>query len=1044
MITAEMPEKVSMNNDQTGKPPIGGPQKNSYAWLRFVLAALIPVAWWCAVPVLLGQPVRTPFTLMLPPVLLASWWGGLYAGLVATVLAVLGAWDLGTDSPFMDWTPRGDQVSTLSAVTLFVTGLLVTFMYHNLRQHSASLSIAEERILRTTRAANIGFWENDLMTGKITWSTEMLEFRGISEGEFDGTFSGFEKFTHPEDLQRIHALIGAVGPGERFVIEFRVLQPNGQIRWIEARGQLLPDATGRPVQFSGTEIDITQRKKAEAASELAHHRMQLAVKVANIGIWEWDLASNHLVWDPRMFEMYGVSPTADGKSAFDTWHGALHPDDVAAQDAFTEAVLQGQNPSDSRKFRIIRQSDGQVRHIEAAETLLRDAAGNPIKLLGTNVDVTERKEAEAAVAAEGSRSTLILQTASDGIHVLDVDGNVHLANDAFAASLGYTAEEVRRLNVRDWEDQIPHDQIQSVLDGLFDNPDSQTFESRHRRKDGRVIDVEVNVRPVTIEGQCLLYASSRDITARKHLEQSLLDERNRLDETVLRRTLELQNAKDAAESAARAKSDFLANVSHEVRSPMSVIVGYSDLLLDPETSPIDRKAAAAAIRRNGQHLLQVINDVLDISRIEAGKMPVELADVAPWELLQAVFETYQVQAAEKQIQLTLTAEGVVPASISADATRLRQILINLLSNALKFTDPRKQVAVKISVQRDPQVLCFSVTDQGIGMTPEQMSRLFMPFEQADSSMTRKYGGTGLGLSISKLLAEAMGGWIEVQSLPGVGSTFRLLLPLEDDSILKPVTTAVSDQPMLTARLMMPAHKPVSGGRILLVDDSLDLQTLMSYRLRTAGYDVTAAANGRIGMDLALQQPFDVIIMDIQMPEMDGHTASRELRKQGYLGPIIGLSAHALKGEREKSLANGMNEYLTKPVDTEVLKATIRKFLQTGRNAAFFAAQRSPQAVADDELSVMRREFLQGVPDAVASMQASLEVRELDLLARMAHHLKGTAASYGISSLSEKAVLLEEACKEDHRREVLAERVQNLQQEADRLAFEGTDNARPDD
>jgi|GEM_PF-1245353 len=468
---------------------------------------------------------------------------------------------------------------------------------------------------------------------------------------------------------------------------------------------------------------------------------------------------------------------------------------------------------------------------------------------------------------------------------------------------------------------------------------STFFEHIHRRLDGHEFPCEVTLTRVVLQGVTGVLATIRDISDHRRLEQELREERSHLEELVDRRTRDLERAKEAAESASRAKSAFLANMSHEVRSPMSVVLGYADVLADPNASQSDRVLAGEAIRRNGLHLMQIINDVLDLSRIEAGKMPIEVSNCDPLELLRAIVETYQGLASEKQISLTLSAEEPVPPLVRTDPTRFRQIVMNFVSNALKFTEPGKTVAVTLSPRRDPNGVCIGVADQGIGMTPAQVSRLFVPFEQADTTVTRRYGGTGLGLSISHALATAMGATIEVESTLGTGSTFRLIVPSVDGAVASSISATDLGGPTVSA------NTTAQRGRILVVEDSRELQKLMAYRLRTAGHDVTTADHGRQGLELALQQSFDVILTDIQMPEMDGQTATRELRKAGYVGPIIGLSAHAMKGEREQNLAAGMDEYLTKPVEPEVLLNTVQYFVNVARMSTARALRPTDEAAA---------------------------------------------------------------------------------------------------
>ncbi len=375
------------------------------------------------------------------------------------------------------------------------------------------------------------------------------------------------------------------------------------------------------------------------------------------------------------------------------------------------------------------------------------------------------------------------------------------------------------------------------------------------------------------------------------------------------------------EAATQAKSEFLANMSHEIRTPMTAIVGFAELLTDPLQPAAERANCVQTIRRNGDHLLSIVNDILDLSKIEAGKMTVERISCSPLQILHDVVSLMQVRAAAGGLQLRTECRLPLPRHIFSDPVRVRQVLLNLVGNSLKFTE---QGGVTVTLGYDAGgVLTFKVRDTGIGMSAEQVSRLFQPFTQADNSTTRKFGGTGLGLSISKRLVEMLGGELSAESIPKQGSTFTFRL------FVGPATDLISDEREIAivtevAGVQAPGRVPLAG-RILLAEDGPDNQRLISFHLRNAGAEVVIAENGRIAMDLALaagaSEPFDLILMDMQMPEMDGYTATMLLRERGYTRPIVALTAHAMQGDRQRCLAAGCDDYLTKPIDrTKLLRA----------------------------------------------------------------------------------------------------------------------------
>ena len=401
----------------------------------------------------------------------------------------------------------------------------------------------------------------------------------------------------------------------------------------------------------------------------------------------------------------------------------------------------------------------------------------------------------------------------------------------------------------------------------------------------------------------------------------------------------------AAEAANLAKSEFLANMSHEVRTPMTAILGHIELLADardPEraTNATPWLDSANTIRRNAQHLLQILNDILDLSKIEAGKLDLEKLPVPPVQILADVESLMRVRAIEKNLTFTVECVGPLPETIQTDPTRLRQILVNLVGNALKFTDRGGVRVVARLSDRSPAegLLQIDVLDSGVGMTPEQLARVFAPFAQADNSTSRRFGGTGLGLSISLRLAQMLGGSISAESKPGRGSIFTVTVatgPLEGVRLLASPPTLVTAQSAGTPDSS--AAPPQLAGRVLLAEDGPDNQKLISHMLHKAGAKVTVVENGQLAVERALAaraagQPFELIFMDMQMPVLDGYTATRRLREQGYTGPIVALTAHAMSSDRAKCLAAGCDDYATKPLHRGQLLAVAARFLQPALTA----------------------------------------------------------------------------------------------------------------
>ncbi|MFZ4574052.1 MAG: ATP-binding protein, partial [Phycisphaerales bacterium] len=376
---------------------------------------------------------------------------------------------------------------------------------------------------------------------------------------------------------------------------------------------------------------------------------------------------------------------------------------------------------------------------------------------------------------------------------------------------------------------------------------------------------------------------------------------------------------------------FLANMSHEIRTPMTAILGYADLLSEQCGSGEDARRAeyVGTIKRNGEHLLSIINDILDISKIEAGKMTVELVRVDPMGLLREIEQLMSVKAQAKGIALGVEQECPLPAAVVTDAVRLRQVLVNLVGNAIKFTEVGG-VRIRVGLCGDAsggQLLRVRVTDSGIGMTQSQVDGLFEAFHQADSSVTRRFGGTGLGLRISRSLAEMLGGTVTATSEPGVGSEFTLTVALRPD--LNVPTAGDEHPPVFVSGSATGPAANLAGVRIFLAEDGPDNQRLISFHLRKAGAEVRVFENGRVALEamtadgtaegtLRDPPPCDLLLTDMQMPEMDGYTLASVLRERGSKLPIVALTAHAMGGDAEKCISAGCDAYATKPIDRERL------------------------------------------------------------------------------------------------------------------------------
>ncbi len=691
----------------------------------------------------------------------------------------------------------------------------------------------------------------------------------------------------------------------------------------------------------------------------------------------------------------------------------LFPKEAAAgMDANDRAVLQAGSPMEFEES--LPHADGIHTYL-STKFPLRSIDGTIYAICGMSTDITERKRAEAALRESEERFRMAAECGSDLMYEWDIiGGSVRWFGDV-DERLGYAPGGFPR-SLEAWEKALhpdDHDRVMQAVEQHLSSGGLFQQEYRLLRKDGSTIHW-------SDRGRASLDASGK---ARKWIGVCTDITQRRAAEDVL------AQSRQAAEDASRAKSEFLANMSHEIRTPMTAIIGYADLLLDPRQSPSDRLESVQTIRRNGEHLLTVINDVLDLSKIEAQKMTMERVACAPCQLVADVASLMRVRASEKGLTFDVRFEGPIPETIQTDPTRLRQILINLTGNAIKFTEAgcvRVNVRLVNDAQQANPRLRIEVTDSGIGMTPEQTQRLFEPFTQADTSMTRRFGGTGLGLTISRRLARLLGGDISVSSIPGLGSMFALEIDpgsLEGISMLETPLEAGAPSPQVSTSAPDASTGLLSGSRILLAEDGADNQKLLSYYLREAGAEVTVVGNGRLAREHALAaveagQSFDVIVMDMQMPQLDGYGAAACLRSKNYPGAIVALTAHAMADDRSKCLAAGCTDYLTKPVNRTKLIQTLRRHLDAARAASVAsAAGAAPAAITptpaitpgtivpqtkqplEPEVQHFLKSYVASLPEQVAQLADSAERGSLEELDRLSHELQGTAGQFGFDEIA---------------------------------------------
>jgi signal transduction histidine kinase/CheY-like chemotaxis protein/HPt (histidine-containing phosphotransfer) domain-containing protein len=482
---------------------------------------------------------------------------------------------------------------------------------------------------------------------------------------------------------------------------------------------------------------------------------------------------------------------------------------------------------------------------------------------------------------------------------------------------------------------------------------------------------------------------------------------NMLSEEIEEAQRRLVEARASAEAATVAKSRFLAQMSHEIRTPLTALLGFTDLLAAAELSDSDRLNYAMIVRRNGEHLLSVINDILDLSKIEAQKLQVERIECSPAALLADLDSLMRARATERGLSFEIRLETPIPALFRTDPTRLRQVLLNVIGNAIKFTESGG-VRVLVGFDAEAERLRFAVADTGIGLTPEQLSRLFQPFEQADLSMTRRFGGSGLGLAISRYLVTALGGEIEAASAPGIGSRFTVSVPAtaEPGGML----SGLGEAQRAVVAVPAPAH--ALAGTLLLAEDGSDNQILITTMLRSFGLTVAVAENGAVAVDRALGSwragsPYDLLFMDMQMPVLDGYEATARLRAAGYPRPIVALTAHAMDGELERCLAAGCDAFVRKPIERPRLIEVLSRYLSPRPDAVSSDEPLVSAIGADPTMAAIVSKFTAGLRDRGAAIQEAARTGAPELR-RLVHQLRGAAGGYGFPAITEAAARLEQS------------------------------------
>jgi PAS domain S-box-containing protein len=644
-------------------------------------------------------------------------------------------------------------------------------------------------------------------------------------------------------------------------------------------------------------------------------RLSLATAVAKVGVWDWDLAGNTATWDATMFEIYGfpfVNPVP-----YEKWTAAVYPVDFPTIEA-TLRKLVDEKAQGSADFRITL-ADGAVRDLTAIARAVMDPLGNVTRVIGVSADITERNRAEEALRASEEQFRQIAENIREVFFIVaPVPARVVYISPAYDEIWGRSGHELYDRPLA-WIEGVHADDRKRA--GAFF---TRCIEGIQSEEEYRVVRPDGSLRWIHARSFPILDSKDKFVRA-VGIAEDITERQRVLDE--------LRSATTAAEEANRVKGEFLANMSHELRTPLNGILGMTELVLDSELTLEQRKFLTMA-KFSADSLLTVIDDILDFSKIEAGKLDFESIEFDFRGAFEVIMKISAIRAHEKDLKLIWDVRPEVPGVLVGDPSRLRQIIINLVGNAIKFTE-RGEVRVEVQVESaDPEntLLHFSVADSGIGIPLEKQAAIFDAFTQADGSTARRYGGSGLGLTISRRLVEIFGGRLWLDSMSGGGSTFHFTARF--GVVIRPPFVGHASPELAASSLPVArhsAHHRKMRLRILLAEDNRVNQIIVVRLMEKRGHSVEVAADGREALEKLRGDKFELVLMDVQMPRMGGFEAAaaiREMEKtQGGHLPIIAMTAHAMKGDRERCLAAGMDGYISKPFRIDELLKEIESITQ---------------------------------------------------------------------------------------------------------------------